>query len=181
MEPQVHYRIHSSLSHVHILNHINQIHASPYHFLEICLIISFHLPLGLRSGLFSSGLPTKALYATLLSPIHATCRTNLFDLIITNLDSTQISESHNSGTLHPSVSKITVVGAVRHLLEFQFYANMKLRKINTPYSVITLSASHIMRFSFCTNPRMTILFHLLKRQGHFCLAEAVEYSNKINK
>jgi hypothetical protein len=105
------------------------------------------------------------LYATLLSPIHATCRTNLIllDLIITILDSTQISESHNSGILHRSVSKITVVGAVRHLLEFQFYANMKVRKINTPYSLITLSASHIMRFSFCANPRMTILFHLLKR------------------
>ena len=39
----------------------------PPHFLKI------HLRLGIRSGLFPSGVPTKILYAPLLSPIRATC------------------------------------------------------------------------------------------------------------
>jgi len=45
------------------------------------LILSFHLHLGLPSGLFPSGFPTKILYAP--PPIRATrsARLNLLDLI----------------------------------------------------------------------------------------------------
>jgi len=47
------------------------------------LILSSHLSLGLRSGLFPSGFPTKTLYTPLLSPIHSTCPAQpiLLDLI----------------------------------------------------------------------------------------------------
>jgi hypothetical protein len=39
----------------------------PYHFLSMNFILSYHLLLGLPSSLFPSGLPTKTIYALLLS------------------------------------------------------------------------------------------------------------------
>jgi hypothetical protein len=41
------------------------------------LLLSSHLHLGLPSGLFPCGFPTKILYPFLFSPMHATCPVHL--------------------------------------------------------------------------------------------------------
>jgi hypothetical protein len=46
---------------------------SPSHSFKIILILSFHLHVVVRSGLLPWDLPTKLVYASLLSPIRATC------------------------------------------------------------------------------------------------------------
>jgi hypothetical protein len=62
------------------------LHASPSHFFKILFNIILTSTRRLSSCLFPSGLPTKTLYARLLSPIHAKCPADIFILdLITRL------------------------------------------------------------------------------------------------
>jgi len=70
--PKVHYRIHKCPPPVPILNQLEPVHVPHPTSWRSILILSSHLRMGLPSGLFPSGFPTKTLYTPLLSPPH-TC------------------------------------------------------------------------------------------------------------
>ena len=58
------------------------------------LILSTHLCLGLPSGLFPSGFPTKTLYAPLFSPICTTCPAHL--ILLDFITCTILGEEYKS-------------------------------------------------------------------------------------
>jgi len=58
------------------------------------LILSSHIHLGLPSGLFPSGFPTKTLYTPLLSPIRATCSAHF--ILLDFITGTVLGEQYRS-------------------------------------------------------------------------------------
>ena len=69
---KAHYCTHKYPPPVPILSQINPVHVPHPTSWRSTLKLSSYLGLGLPSGLFHYCLPTKALYASLFSPVHAT-------------------------------------------------------------------------------------------------------------
>ena len=65
--PKVHYRSHKCPPPFIILSQIDPVHV-PHPTSWISILVSFHLRVGIPSGLVPSGFPTKILYIPLLSP-----------------------------------------------------------------------------------------------------------------
>jgi hypothetical protein len=61
--PKIHYRDQKIPELVPILRQINSLHITPYYLSKIHSLLSSHVSLGIPSGLFPSGFPTKIRYA----------------------------------------------------------------------------------------------------------------------
>ena len=92
--PKVHYRIHKCPPPVPNLSQLDTVHTPTSNFLKIYLILSSHLRLGLPSGLFPLGFPTKTLYTPLLSLIRITCPAHL--ILLDFITRTILGEQYRS-------------------------------------------------------------------------------------
>ena len=93
MECEVHYHIHNCHLSLSWATSIQSLASHPTSWRSV-LILSSHLCLGLPSGLFPSGFPTKTLYTPLLSPLCTTCPAHL--ILLDFITQTILGEGYRS-------------------------------------------------------------------------------------
>jgi hypothetical protein len=88
--PQVRSLVHKRPSLFYIFSNMNPFHGFPFHYFEAAfhciplksVILSSHQRLGLPSGLFPSGIPTKTLHVFLFFPICDACPAHLIPVYL---------------------------------------------------------------------------------------------------
>jgi len=109
--PKVHFRTHKRPPPNSILGQPNPVHIPTSHLRHIHPNIIHLLRLGLSSGLFPSGFPTKTLYTSLSSPTRATCQAHL--ILLDFITRTILGEEYKS-----------FISSLCNLLHFRFTSSL---------------------------------------------------------
>jgi hypothetical protein len=120
------------------------------------LIQSFYLRLGLPSGLFPPGFPTKTLHTFVSSPMRATCPAHLIlvDLISLILSgeeykiwSSSLCNFFNLLLLHPSLVQIFSLGPCSQILSLCSSLNVR-DQVSHPHKTGRIMVLYILTFNF---------------------------------